>query len=241
MSWTTKQKVYAALGALGVFGAIRYRPLKPGNYFFAYRDREYLGSGQTLGGQAYIPVGALNHARLLVYLHGNNDGGMMHAGMGASDTPYDLRDIVPRNTIVAAPSQTRNASGAGLWAGFHLDDFVRAVEDATGATVGDVILAGHSGAGCNSSSGLLSPLGNLKPKVVGVIDVCGGPGFGEAFGALGEKVPVRVFYQTGSWERDFSGFQKALRGRATFEKVQTPAGASPHSAIVPIAIRSLLG
>jgi hypothetical protein len=231
-----------AAAAVGVW-MIRNRPLAVGNYDFAYRDAEYLGPGQKLGGRAYVPPGARNHARLLVYLHGNNDGRQMHSGMGATDTTYDLRKIVPADTIVAAPSQTRNASGAGLWSGWNLDAFVDAVEVATGAAIdrSNVILMGHSGAGCNAKGGLLAPLGTIKPRLAAVVDVCAGPAFGNAFGKLGEQVPVRVFYQTGSWPRDFAGFQTALRGRAPLEKIATPPGESPHSAIVPIVARRVLG
>ena len=218
------------------------RPLAVGNYFFPFHDAEYLSPGQTMGGQAFVPPGARDNARLLVYLHGNNDGGMMHGGMGATDTAYDLRKIVPSDTIVAAPSQTRNASGAGLWAGFNLDEFVAAVEHATGATIDKsrVILMGHSGAGCSSVGGLFGKLGVIKPQLVAVVDVCAGPMYGEAYGRLAEQVPVRVFYQTRTWSRDFAGFLAGLRGRATFEEVQTPAGQSPHSAIVPIVARMIL-
>lgn len=244
MDRTTKIGIGLGGGVMAALGywLVRKRPLAVGNYFFPYHDDIYLSSGQSLGGQAYVPPGARNHARLLVYLHGNNDGGMMHGGMGASDTAYDLRAIVPSDTIVAAPSQTRNASGAGLWAKFNLDEFVGAVEAATGATIdrSNVILMGHSGGGCSYQGGLLAPLGTIKPVLIAAVDVCGGPSFGEAYGKLGEQVPVRVFYQTGSWARDFAGFQAALKGRATFEKVDVPAGTNPHSAIVPIVTRALL-
>ena len=71
--------------------------------------------------------------------------------------------------------------------------------------------------------------------------MCAGSGYGGAFGKLGEQVPVRVFYQTQTWSRDFAGFAAALAGRASFEKVTTPPGQNPHDAIVPIAVRSVLG
>ena len=237
------KKATILLGAgalLALLAVSRRRPATSGNYLFPYRDAQYLSAGQSLGGQAYVPPGTTDGARLLVYLHGNNDGGMMHAGMGASDTAYDLRTLVPADTIVAAPSQTKNASGAGLWNGFDLDAFVAAVEAATGVSVGSVILMGHSGAGCNSMGGLLSRLGRIKPSLVAAVDICGGPIFGAAFGKLAEQVPVRVFYQTASWARDFSGFRRALGNRASFEEIKTPAGQNPHDAIVPIATRMVM-
>jgi hypothetical protein len=246
VSWSKKQIAYAAGGGILALGALallaRSRPLAVGNYFFPYHDAQYLGPGQSLGGQAYVPPGARDNARLLVFLHGNNDGGPMHGGMGAADTAYDLRALVPSDTIVAAPSQTRNASGAGLWAGFDLDEFVAAVEAATGATIdrSRVVLMGHSGAGCSSVGGLLGPLGTIKPQLVAVVDVCAGPVYGDYFGKLGEQVPVRVYYQTRSWGRDFSGFQAALRGRASMEEIVPPSGQNPHDAIVPIAVSRVL-
>ena len=244
--WTNKEKAYVAGGSVLALGALamlmRSRPLAVGNYFFPYHDAQYLSPGQSLGGQAYVPPGARDNARLLVFLHGNNDGGMLHGGMGATDTGYDLRPLVPSDTIVAAPSQTRNASGAGLWAGFNLDEFVAAVEAATGATIdrSRVVLMGHSGAGCSSVGGLLAPLGTIKPQLVAVVDVCAGPTYGDYFGKLGEQVPVSVFYQTKSWARDFAGFQAALKGRATMEEIVPPASGNPHDAIVPIAVSKVL-
>jgi poly(3-hydroxybutyrate) depolymerase len=247
VSWSKTDYAMALGGgimaALAVAVVRKKRLLTPGDYFFAYHDADYLAPGQRLGGQAYVPPGTRTDARLLVYLHGNNDGGMVHGGMGATDTAYDLRKLAPPGTIVAAPSQTRNASGAGLWAGFSLDEFVAAVEVATGATIDRtrVILMGHSGAGCSSVGGLFSRLGAIRPQLVAAVDVCAGPGFGEAYGRLAEQVPVRVFYQTRSWSRDFAGFHAGLNNRATFEEVQTPPGQSPHSAIVPVVASHLLG
>jgi poly(3-hydroxybutyrate) depolymerase len=244
--WMSQKNAFllggGALAVLALAVARKYRSLTPGDYYFPYKDAEYLGAGQGLGGQAYVPPGARNNARLLVYLHGNNDGGMLHAGLGATDTAYDLRSIVPSDTILAAPSQNKNASGSGLWSKFNLDDFVAAVEEATGATIdrSQVILMGHSGAGCSSVGGLLSPLGTIKPQLVAAVDVCAGSSYGDAFGKLAEQVPMRVFYQTRSWARDFAGFQAALKNRATFEEVQTPTGQNPHDAIVPLAVRAVL-
>lgn len=218
------------------------RSILSGDYLFPYRDDVYLRAGQRLGGQAYVPPGTRDGARLLVYLHGNNEGGALHSAMGARGDSFDLRTLAPPGTIVAAPSQTKNASGAGLWAGFDLDAFVAAVEDATGASIdrSRVVLMGHSGAGCSSVGGLLAPLKTIRPQLVAVVDVCGGAGFGAAFGKLGEEVPVHVFFQTRSWARDFDGFAKALAGRARFEEIRTPDGQNPHDAIVPIVTQRVL-
>ena len=244
--WSNKEIALAIGGGAATIIALSYviggRPLAVGNYFFPYHDAQYLGAGQSLGGQAYVPPGARDGARLLVYLHGNNDGGLMHGGMGATDTAYDLRKLVPSDTIVAAPSQTRNASGGALWANFDLDEFVAAVEAATGATIdrSRVILMGHSGAGCSAIGGLLSPLRTIKPQLVAVVDVCAGSVYGDLFGKLGEQVPVHVYYQTRSWLRDFAGFAAALKGRATMEEIVPPSGTNPHDAIVPIAVSKVL-
>jgi hypothetical protein len=245
--WSRAELVLAAGGTLftiafanRVFG----RSIDAGDYYFPYRDADYLDvrKGERYGGAAYVPPGTRNGARLLVYLHGNNDGGMLHGGLGASDTDYDLRAMVPEGTVVAAPSQTVAASGTGLWKGFNLDEFVASVEAAIGANVdrSNVILVGHSGAGCTPVGGLLAPLGEILPRLVAVVDVCGSAGYGDLFGKLGEKVPVRVFYQVGTWSRDFAGFHQGLRGRASFERIDTPAGKNPHSAIVPIAVQKVL-
>lgn len=203
---------------------------------FAFEDERWLQPGEHDGGLAHVFDEVVAPAPLLVWLHGTNEKGPLHRGLGAPG--FDLRTFVPRTTIVAGPSQTREAaSGSRLWIGFDLTAFVDAVERATGVPIdrARVTLAGHSGAGCNATGGLLSRLGAVRPCAVIAIDGCLDARFGALFGALGEEVPVHVLHQQRVWPRDPRAFADAFAGRGVLEELDVP-GDHPHEDIVPIAL-----
>ena len=212
----------------------------PVSVAFAFEDERWLAPGQHEGGLAHVFDEAPDPAPLLVWLHGTNEGGPLHRGLGAPG--FDLRTFVPRTMIVAAPSQTRDAaSGSRLWIGFDLTAFVSAVEGATGRAVdrARVIVAGHSGAACSAAGGLLAPLGAVVPSAVIAIDGCLDARFGALFGALGERTAVHVFHQTRTWPRDPRAFAQAFAGRGSFVEL-TVVGDSPHEDIVPLALERVL-
>jgi len=138
------------------------------SFDFAFHDEEYLLPRQHSGGRAYVPkqVTADAPVPLVVFLHGVNRRNRLHMWLGAG--PADLRarldkwiaqgDLPP--AVLAAPSQTRDALWpAMLWTGIELDEFVAAAEKAVAGRArisrDHVIVAGHSGAGCNADGGLL--------------------------------------------------------------------------------------
>lgn len=220
---------------------------------FPYEDARYLQPGEKDGGLVHRTNDAASGALpLLVYLHGTNEKGPLHRGLGASG--FDLRrtiesvDLPP--LLIAGPSMTRDAwTGSRLWPDFDLTRFVDAVEKALpkGVSVdrARVVLAGHSGAGCNTSGGLLSRAG-LSPLAILAIDTCLDADFGRAFGEAAQRAPVHVFWQE-SWPRDVAGFEAAFADtlqkdsarRGTIERLDVP-GANPHDDIVPLAIARML-
>lgn len=207
---------------------------------FPFEDERWLAPSEENGGLAHVFDEVSDPAPLLVWLHGTNEGGPLHRGLGAPG--FDLRTFVPRTMIVAGPSQTRDAkSGSRLWIGFDLATFVASVERATGRVVdrAQVVLAGHSGAACSAAGGLLAPLGEVIPRAVIAIDGCLDARFGALFGALGEKTAVHVFHQTRTWPRDPRGFAEAFAGRGSFVEL-TVEGDSPHEDIVPLALSRVL-
>lgn len=235
--------------ALAAFAASRGSPgpaLAGGMFDFPFEDKRWLGAGQVDGGRAIVPDGLPDVALpLLVWLHGNNEGGPMHRGLGDGTLASDLSGMPGVGSlpmVIAGPSQTKNAADAGLWAGFDLDAFVDAVEGATGRRIDRerVVLAGHSGAGCSQVGGLLSLLGDVKPRKLVNIDGCMSEGYGQLFGMRGEVLPVEVYYQTRSWARDFAAFKRGFAGRGLFQEVSVPSGGNPHEDIVAIALAEAL-
>lgn len=214
-----------------------------GSFDFPYLDERYLAAGQSNGGRAMVPLGVSEPAPLLVYLHGNNDSAILHRAMGGGARgDNDVRTMAPPGWIVAAPSQTRNAKGQTLWAGFDLDAFVAAVEQATGRQVDRerVVLAGHSGAGCTVGGGLLSRFGAIVPSKIVVIDVCMNPPYGSLFAAQARVAPMEVYYQTFTWNRDYKSFEQALSGLAKVERILGPFSGNAHEQIVPLALGQAL-
>lgn len=241
------------LGALYVLTRVRGasgRPLlsiggalKPGSYEFPFDDAQRLLSGQRNGGYVHVPEGATSSSPILVWLHGNNEEGVMRRGVGAPGN--DLRKMVPSDVIVAAPSQTKGGKGPSLWAGFDLDAFLTAVETAIGGKVDrkNVILAGHSGAGCNGALGMIGKLDKVMPQQILFIDGCMDPGIGQKLGEVGKKTKVMVFFQRATWNRDFPGFARAFGQNGSIEEIKSfPSGyGNPHEAIVPVALQRAFG
>ncbi len=230
--------------ARAAFGGGRGALAAPGTYDFPFNDSAWLASGQN-GGRAYVGTSVdSTSAPLVVWLHGNNNGGSLHRGLGGAGSAFDLRSKVPSNFIVAGPSQTRGASGGTLFSHFDLDAFVKEVEEATGTKVdrSRVYLVGHSGANCNVSGGTLSPLGVIKPRTI-AIDGCLDDKYGRAYRERSQRVPVSVYYQTGTWSRDYEAFRKSFGNAGEFREITVPANVAynAHEGIVPVVFDMLFG
>lgn len=229
--------------------------------YFPHNDTHFLYRFQRNGGAAVVPeqAPADQALPLVVFLHGTNPTSEPHMWLGGGGR--DLRPMVKRLIesgqvkpfILAAPSQTKNAGlAAKVWQGFDLNAFVNDVVKATeGAVTIDrtqVVLAGHSGAGCNPNGGLAADFwsaGVPLPLALVSIDPCLDRKMGGAFARRPTEVPLLLWWQPAIWIRQPAKFQAALTRDKPEERVDRvrelpPMGANPHEAILPIALESAL-
>ena len=225
------------------------------SFDFEFHDEEYLLPRQHGGGRAYVPAQVTPDAPvpLVVFLHGVNRRNRLHMWVGAG--PADLRakldswiargDLPP--AVLAAPSQTRDALWpAMLWSGIDLDEFVAAAEQAIAGRArisrDQIIVAGHSGAGCNLEGGILkiaADRGAIRPIGIAALDTCLDGEVGQALGRASESTRIAAYWQSVIWRRkvvDFTiGFslvrQEYPPGNDWFEHVN-PTGRWPHDALV---------
>jgi hypothetical protein len=214
---------------------------------FPFDDARYLQAGEKEGGLVHrTDANANGELPILVYLHGTNEKGPLHRGLGSPG--FDLRKTPNLGAmLIAGPSMTRDAwTGSRLWPDFDLTRFVDAVDaalpDGVSVDRARVILAGHSGAGCNLKGGLLSPLG-MTPRAILAIDTCLDGDFGRALGEAADRAPVHVFWQQ-SWARDVPAFETAFAealqlGRGTVTRMDVP-GPNPHEDIVSLVLEQTL-
>jgi poly(3-hydroxybutyrate) depolymerase len=198
--------------------------------YFPHADERYLYAHQRNGAAALLPDNAApgSAVPLVVFLHGTNSSGEPHLWLGGGGR--DLRPVASRLMkeqkvrpfVVAGPSQTKGATFARtLWSGFDLDAFVDDVVAATQDSVRidrrQVIVAGHSGAGCNPTGGVATDFwsaANVRPLALASIDPCLDEEMGGAFAKRPAKVPLLVWWQSAIWVREPETFWSALVGRS---------------------------
>jgi hypothetical protein len=229
--------------------------------YFAHEDGRFLYRYQRNGGAAAVPDDVAPEQRLplVVFLHGTNSTSETHLWMGGGGK--DLRPLVKRLIdsgqvepfVFAAPSQTKNAGlAAKVWQDFDLNHFVEDVVQATSGKVtidrGRVVLAGHSGAGCNPSGGLAADFwsaGSPLPLALVSIDPCLDRKMGGAFARRPVEVPLLLWWQPAIWVRHPKRFAAALSHDKPEQRVDRvlelpPMGPNPHDAILPVALESAL-
>jgi len=229
--------------------------------YFAHRDARLLYPYQRNGGAALVPKDASpdEPLPLVVFLHGTNPTSELHLWLGGGGK--DLRPLVQRLIdsgevkpfVFAAPSQTKNAGLARkVWQDFDLSSFVDDVVQATGGQLTidrrQVVLAGHSGAGCNPSGGLAADYwsaGTPLPLALVSIDPCLDRKMGGALARRPVEVPLLLWWQPAIWVREPAKFAAALESdkpEARVDRVRElpPMGSNPHEAILPIALESSL-
>jgi len=228
--------------------------------YFPHQDARFLYRFQRNGGAAVVPESASPDAPLplVVFLHGTNTTSEPHMWLGGGK---DLRPLVKRLIdsgqvrpfVLAAPSQTKNAGlAATVWQGFDLNSFVDDVVRATDGRVNidrtRVVLAGHSGAGCNPHGGLAADFwsaGVPLPLALVSIDPCLDRKMGGAFARRPTEVPLLLWWQPAIWVRQPAKFEAALALDKPEERVDRvrelpPMGANPHEAILPVAFESAM-
>jgi hypothetical protein len=229
--------------------------------YFPHQDARFLYHFQKKGGAAVVPEGvsSTEPLPLVVFLHGTNPIAEPHLWLGGGGR--DLRPLVERLIrsgqvkpfVLAAPSQTKNAGLARkVWQGFDLnlfvDDVVRATEGRVVIDRTRVVLAGHSGAGCNPSGGLAADFwsaGTTLPIALVSIDPCLDRKMGGALARRPVEVPLLLWWQPAIWVREPAKFTAALlrdKPEARVDRVLElpPMGQNPHEAILPVALESAL-
>lgn len=225
---------------------------------FSYYDEELLFPWQQRSSAVYIPSKVEQGAKvpLIVFLHGINGEGILRMWMGGGNRdlrPHweSLAKETPKGLIVAAPSQSRNASlGSRLWSHFDLASFVKATDEALGdrthVDTTQVIVVGHSGAGCNLEGGIASiALGSMHPMAIVPVDTCLDEELGKV---LAQRPPQRrlwVFWQDRSWPRHAQAFRQAVEENQApgawfqMDRIVTEER-NPHEAILPIALNRVV-
>jgi hypothetical protein len=152
---------------------------------FSHADEQFLRVGQSRSSVAYVPE-ACGEAPLpvLALLHGVNESRTLYPWFGGS---HDLRPrldslarISSRKFIVAAPSQTKDVwLASATWSNFSpqafIDDLSAALPSGCEVDREAVILAGHSGAGCNPEGGLataIDPDSAFQLAGLAFVDTC---------------------------------------------------------------------
>jgi hypothetical protein len=138
------------------------------------------------------------------------------------------------------------------WEDFDLHAFVDDVVTATAGSVKvdreQVLLAGHSGAGCNPDGGLASDFWSARrelPLALVSIDPCLDRELGRAFARRPSTVPLWLSWQSAIWTRSPEQFAAGLSEHKPPGRVdrllELPArGVNPHEAIVPVALERAL-
>ncbi len=251
-----------AVGVLaGALSLAWSAPATAKTVFFPHQDGHFLYRFQRNGGAVSLPEGTSPDAPLplVVFLHGTNPTSEPHMWLGGGGK--DLRPLVKhlidagqvKPFVLAAPSQTKNAAlAATVWQGFDLNGFVDDVVKATDGRVNidrtRVVLAGHSGAGCNPRGGLAADFwsaGVPLPLALVSIDPCLDRKMGGAFARRPTEVPLLLWWQPAIWARQPAKFEAALARDNPGQRVDRlrelpPMGPNPHEAILPIAFESAM-
>lgn len=219
---------------------------------FPYHQRKLLYSRNGAGGLAYVTSGVKRGATVpvVVFLHGMNADEQLHMWFGP---PYgDLRSVVEPLVasgkvapfVLAAPTHTRYATAANvMWPQFDLADFLDATESALhGAAHVDrtrVIVVGHSGAGCNTTGGLLGEgMRSGKPIAVLAVDTCIEERVLPELVSLASTTRLHVFWQR-TWPRPIAELEAACE-RCRIEEGTDLGASNPHLALLPEALRRTL-
>ncbi|MFT3775023.1 MAG: hypothetical protein QM820_57475 [Minicystis sp.] len=204
---------------------------------------------------------------VLVFLHGLNGEKIKHRWMGGGQEG-DLRRIVSEMIeagtvppmIVAAPSSidpNTIANAGSAWPGFDLDNFLdRTIERLGTAAIvdrGRVVVAGHSGGGCNIRGGLASALrAKSTPVLAGFsIDTCMLLDLAKDLAHTRPTTHVVVSWQSISWpEREFTGFANYFKREVKKDPpapgvlreldYEQPNVPGVHDAMVAITLRKYL-
>jgi hypothetical protein len=203
---------------------------------------------------------------ILIFLHGINPELIRYRWMGGGQEG-DVRRIAAEliesgripPILVAAPSAVVPAATAVArtsWPSFDLDPFLdltaARLDGAATIDRSRVLVAGHSGGGCNPAGGLAAAVhASIPVHAALAIDVCMDPDVAAPLARARPTTHVVVSWQTLSWaRRPFRDFERAFRR----ERERRPAAPGvlrelehlrptepmPHDAMVPLVLRRWL-
>jgi hypothetical protein len=203
---------------------------------------------------------------LLVFIHGLNRERIKYRWMGGGNEG-DVRRIVSElmekeavpPMLVAAPSSVVPEAifdAMTSWPAFDLDGFVaRTAAALRGVATIDkdrIIVAAHSGGGCNVSGGIATAAGASTPVLAAlVIDTCMMLDMASRLAKVRPSTHVVVSWQTLSWaKRPFSLFKSRFLDEVQsapphpgilreLEHVR-PRQPMPHDAMVPLSLQRWL-
>ncbi|WP_437926967.1 hypothetical protein WMF37_49390 [Sorangium sp. So ce291] len=203
---------------------------------------------------------------VLVFLHGTNEARIKYRWMGGGQEG-DIRRIAAQlmeagqipPILVAAPSAVLPAAVAVArtsWPAFDLDVFLDATaERLRGVATLDrarVLVAGHSGGGCNPSGGIATAVRASTPLHAAlVIDTCMDVDLALPLARSAPTTHVVVSWQTMSWaRRPFGDFRRAFQRGVDAHPAAPgvlrelehlhPTEPMPHDAMVPLVLRRWL-
>jgi len=211
----------------------------------------------------YVPTTRATAPRpLLVFVHGLNTERIKYRWMGGGNEG-DVRRIVSEliasgkvpPMIVAAPSSIvpeAVTNAVTSWPAFDLDRFLDHTQAALGGTAtidpSRVVVAAHSGGGCNTKGGIASAIRAKHPiRAALVIDTCMLPEMGKALAAAPRDMHVVVSWQTLSWSKRpidafraafLAGVQQSPPGSGILRELEhvRPKEPMPHDAMVGITL-----
>ncbi|MGK3976274.1 hypothetical protein WMF38_31785 [Sorangium sp. So ce118] len=221
-------------------------------------------------GRAFVHrLAAADPARplpILVFVHGTNEARIKYRWMGGGQEG-DVRRIAAQlmeagqipPILVAAPSAVLPAAVAVArtsWPAFDLDVFLDATaERLRGVATLDrarVLVAGHSGGGCNPAGGIATAVRASTPlRAALVIDTCMDVDLALPLARSSPTTHVIVSWQTMSWaRRPFGDFRRAFQGGVDAHPAAPgvlrelehlhPTEPMPHDAMVPLVLRRWL-
>jgi hypothetical protein len=199
---------------------------------------------------------------LLVFVHGLNTERIKYRWMGGGNEG-DVRRIVSGliasgkvpPMIVAAPSSIvpeAVTNAVTSWPAFDLDRFLEQTRSALAGTAtidpSRVIVAAHSGGGCNAKGGIASAIRAQHPiRAALVIDTCMLPEIAKGLASARADMHVVVSWQTLSWSKRpidafrtafLAGVQQSPPAPGILRELEhvRPKEPMPHDAMVGITL-----
>ena len=246
-------------------------PLEGTTYDYDYDGKEIGHPERRWLGRAFVHKKAAEMAGqplpVLVFIHGLNAEKIKYRWMGGGqegDVRRIVSEMIEAGTappmIVAAPSSVDPATitNAGFtWPAFDLDNFLDRTAKRLGSAAtldpARVIVAAHSGGGCNIKGGLATAIRAKKtPVLAGIsIDTCMLFDLAKALAHAPSRMHVVVTWQSISWDRELTGFSRYFQREVKSAPPVQPGvlrelyhekrpGPRAHDAMVGVTLRKYL-